>query len=191
MTTNTNIESEKLLVAPMVAIRKKPMLIVEDDKALGPMLVEYVNHMQLYDPILAATVEEALEKFVPDKFFVVMMDLRLDGKDLSGVDLAVKFRSLDDDVVISIVTAFYPVYDQRLIEAADDLLSKPVEFDCLQSKLYLYAMQYTRRKALKLYVDMKMVHYKLELTAIRAMEHTLQENLLVFAEKIGTPKENE
>lgn len=164
---------------------RTPILVIEDDPDVGQLMIRFIDEMKMYSPILASNCSDALTMFCPDKYFVVILDLKMDGSIENGIQLAQAIRRQDDNVVIAVVTGFYPVYDPRIIESVDDLLRKPIDFDCLQSKLYVYAIQFNRRKALKSYVDVRIVHYKNQLAEIREMETRLKGDLLTFAARVG------
>lgn len=166
-------------------LERSPILVVEDDPQAGELMLRFIEKMQMYSPVLATTCSDALTMFCPDKYFVVILDLKMDGSIENGIQLAQAFRRQDDNVVIAVVTGYYPVYDPRVIETVDDLLRKPIDFECLQSKLYVYAIQFNRRRALKSYVDVRIVQYKNDLAEIKKMESQLKTDLLAFAAKVG------
>jgi CheY-like chemotaxis protein len=162
----------------MQIVGQKGILLVEDDPVTAQVTISHIRAMGMdYQVEWATGCRQALEKFEPNKYFVVILDLHLDGSIDNGIRLAIELRNLDDNVYIAVVTGYYPVFEHRLVETVDDLLQKPVDMNCLQSKLFMWAIKYRRRISLKKYVDDKVTSYMQELSEIRAMEDAIRDRL--------------
>lgn len=114
--------------------RKDPpsgvVLIVEDDKTLGPLLVEEVEDAGL-DAYWAATAEEAekaMEKRWPD---LVVCDLRLPGMDGMSFFRSVQEKVPDSSPGFLMITAFgsIPEAVDALKAGAEDFLTKPLDLE--------------------------------------------------------------
>lgn len=177
MDTRNGSGSEKIS-SSLQLMTQKAILLVEDDPDVARLTISYILAMKMgYQIDWATGCRQALEKFEPNKYFVVILDLHLDGSLDNGIRLAIELRNLDDNVFIAVVTGFYPVFENRLVETVDDLLQKPVDMNCLQSKIFMWAIKYRRRIALKYYFDDRMTSYMQELSEIRAMEDAIRNRL--------------
>lgn len=166
-------------------LQKKPVLLVEDDADVAELIAEVVEKMRLYIVMKARGVEDAKALFGADKFFAVLLDLGLAGSTENGIKLAQHLRMVDDNVFIAVVTGHYPIFDARLIESVDDIISKPVHVDVLQTKLFMWSIKYNRRLALKQYVDERAIKYQRELDDIRKMGVELKTKASVLATQLG------
>ncbi|MFO7784777.1 MAG: sigma-54-dependent transcriptional regulator [Thermodesulfobacteriota bacterium] len=106
------------------------VLIVEDDRTLGPLLVEEVRDAGL-DAHWTATAEEAekaLEKRWPD---LVVCDLRLPGMDGMSFFRSVQEKAPDSAPGFLIITAFgsIPEAVDALKAGAEDFLTKPLDLE--------------------------------------------------------------
>lgn len=163
----------------MQIVGQKGILLVEDDPVTAQVTISHIRAMGMdYQVEWATGCRQALEKFEPGKYFVAILDLNLDGSLDNGIRLAIALRNLDDNVYIAVVTGYYPVFERRLVETVDDLLQKPVDMRCLQSKLFMWAIKYRRRISLKNYVDDKVTSsYMQQISEIRAMEDAIRDRL--------------
>jgi CheY-like chemotaxis protein len=163
----------------MQIVGQKGILLVEDDPVTAQVTISHIRAMGMdYQVEWATGCRQALEKFEPNKYFVAILDLNLDGSLDNGIRLAIALRNLDDNVYIAVVTGYYPVFERRLVETVDDLLQKPVDMRCLQSKLFMWAIKYRRRISLKNYVDDKVTSsYMQQISEIRAMEDAIRDRL--------------
>ena len=179
MDTRNGSGSEKISPSlQLQLVTPKAILLVEDDPDVARLTISYILAMEMgYQIDWATGCRQALETFDPNKYFVVILDLHLDGSIDNGIRLAIELRNLDDNVFIAVVTGYYPVFEHRLVETVDDLLQKPVDMHCLQSKLFMWAIKYRRRISLKNYVDDKVSSYMQELSEIRAMEDAIRNRL--------------
>jgi DNA-binding response OmpR family regulator len=180
MDTRNGSGSEKISPSlQLQLVTPKAILLVEDDPVVARLTISYILAMKLgYQIDWATGCRQALETFDPNKYFVVILDLHLDGSIDNGIRLAIELRNLDDNVFIAVVTGYYPVFERRLVETVDDLLQKPVDMRCLQSKLFMWAIKYRRRISLKNYVDDKVTSsYMQQISEIRAMEDAIRDRL--------------
>jgi hypothetical protein len=170
---------------------KRAVLVIEDNVPLSEFMCEFIANIGIYDVCVAHTCEEARRLFVPGKYFVVILDLDLNGSIDHGIELAIEFRESDDNVFIAVITGHYPIYDSRLIDTVDELLGKPINNACLQSKLFMWSVQYNRRLALKCYFDDKMAIYSMELADIRGLELSIKERMAKLAASLGLSSEGD
>lgn len=197
------LEGLDSLVCTTRHIVKKPVLLIEDDDDVASLMVTFIKNMKLYDVLWARSVTEARQLFSRGRYFAVLLDLGLRPTTLEaertpdetpverGIKLAQEMRLLDDNVFIAVVTGYYPIFDARLVDAVDDLLSKPVDMECLQSKLFMWSIKYNRRLALKQYIDERTLKYMKELEEIRHLEVTLGDTMKRLAEKYGIREDSE
>lgn len=168
----------------------KRILMVEDDPAVaGVMRIRIEQMGGLYMVDWARSVSEAKARFLPYRYFTVLLDLKLDGSIENGIDLAAWIREQDDNVFLAVVSGYYPVFDAQLIEVIDDFLQKPVNADLLQAKLFMWTSKYRRRQFQKFYVncaiDEKVASYLSAIAEIKVMETRIQKQLERIAEHIG------
>lgn len=100
------------------------ILIVDDEKNIRLTLSKCLNYIGM-DVDEAINGEEALEKFVPDKYDIVILDLKMQGMD--GMEVLKKIREEDVKTPVVIVTAHGTVdvaVDAMKLGAAD-FLQKP------------------------------------------------------------------
>lgn len=187
LTNDVDISTEQIAMVSRLSTicQRRAILLVEDDEQVAGFIEEFITKLDLYDVCSAKTCEQARELFIPDKYFAIILDLKLDGSIENGISLATEFREQDDNVFIAVVTGFYPVFDARLIETVDDLMGKPVDANCLQSKLFMWSIKYSRRRALKCYFDEKMITYSRELAEIRGLELSIKTKMIGLASSLG------
>ncbi len=106
------------------------VLIVEDDKALGALLLEEVRDASL-DALWTPSAEEAktaMERRWPD---LVVCDLRLPGMDGMSFLREVHEKSPDHSPAFLIITAFgsIPKAVEALKAGAEDFLTKPLDLE--------------------------------------------------------------
>jgi len=186
MTEATSKMSDQALRGScMSTIQQKRILVIEDEPSLCDLLQVYIREMGFFTTEIATTVEEALEKFHPGKFFVIVLDLYL-GKSIDeGMDLARTFRDQDDNVYIAVMSGYEPPLDMRLLGSIDDFLQKPVDYKGFQSKLLMWSIQVNRRLAIKNYLDERMIKYLNELARICEEQQLIGEQIAEVAEMIS------
>ena len=109
------------------------LLLVEDDRTLGPMLVEILA--EVYEVQHAVDGQQGLHAALSRPFDVLVVDRGLPG--IEGVDLVRRLRSSGVLVPVLILTARGTVADrvQGLDAGAEDYLVKPFEIDELMARL--------------------------------------------------------
>jgi CheY-like chemotaxis protein len=157
------------------------ILIVDDDPAVREVFNAYIQTLHCYNVDLAANREEFLEQFRPGKYFAVILDLLLGESLDDGMDIAEEIRKIDDDVLIIVVSAYNPPFDERLLHNINAALVKPVDMQMLQSNLFLWALEYNRRMAIKHYIDRRVMHYRAECESICKALDEINEMLVGLA----------
>ena len=109
------------------------LLLVEDDRTLGPMLVEILA--EAYQVQHAVDGQQGLHAALSRSFDVLVVDRGLPG--IEGVDLVRRLRAGGVLVPVLILTARGTVTDrvQGLDAGAEDYLVKPFEIDELMARL--------------------------------------------------------
>lgn len=112
-------------------MKKRPILIVEDDPEARSLLVEGLSHNG-YAISLAENGERALQLIETHPFELVITDLRLPG--MSGLDLLEALKGKAVSLPVIVVTGFGTI--QGAVEAmkkgAYDYLLKPFSFETLE-----------------------------------------------------------
>lgn len=115
----------------------KPILVV-DDNIINQTLVKNLLKKQGYESVLAATGPEVLEKFKPNEFGLILMDLTLPL--MNGIEVTKKIRELEASLKVSptVIVGLSAHTDEKLIEGAkqagmNDYLTKPASME----KIYL------------------------------------------------------
>lgn len=111
---------------------KPRLLIVEDDKVLGPLIGDYFEREE-WDTVIAQDGEVAMEKFIEENFQLVLLDIMLPRQDGFTVCKKIRERS---DIPIFIITARVLEEDELHGYAlgADDYITKPFSFPILYAK---------------------------------------------------------
>jgi DNA-binding response OmpR family regulator len=127
------------LRVPRIGIRRKPkmsgelkrILIVEDEAIMRESLRDWLTDCG-YDVDTAEEGEEALNRIDQRDYGIVILDLRLPGKD--GVDVLQRARLKRPDLKGIIVTAYpsVPSAVRTMKEGAIDYLSKPLDLPELE-----------------------------------------------------------
>jgi len=112
------------------------VLVVEDDqdnRRLAGKMLESLG----YSVEFGADGSDALRKFVPGKFFAILMDLQMPV--MNGLDAAKRIREIESSSRVPIVAVTANVMpgtsDSCLAYGMDDFLSKPFNRDELQATL--------------------------------------------------------
>jgi signal transduction histidine kinase len=97
--------------------RKKPVLIVEDN-VINQTLLSSLLKKQGHDVVLAGTGPEVLEKFVPEAFSMIFMDLTL--PIMNGVEVTKKIRQIEasSSAAPIVIVGLSAHTDEQLIEMA-------------------------------------------------------------------------
>jgi len=112
---------------------RPPLLLVEDDPELGPLVAEVLG--EDYEVALVQDGLEGLEAARTGDFEVVVLDRRLPGLDGVGVVRALRGAGVATPVLL--LTALGAVADrvEGLDAGADDYLAKPFDFAELAARL--------------------------------------------------------
>jgi DNA-binding NtrC family response regulator len=107
------------------------ILVVDDEQVMRAFLERALKKFG-HEVDVAASAEEALERFVPRRYQLVLSDLRMPGS--SGLDLLATLIERDPRVGVVIMTAFGTI--ENAVEAvqrgAVDFLTKPIELSHLR-----------------------------------------------------------
>jgi putative two-component system response regulator len=114
---------------PQARSPQEVSLLIVDDEPNIRSLLERALRPEGYRIQTAACAEDALERFVPETFDVILSDLCMPG--MSGIDLLGRAKSLDPNVGFIILTGAGTI--DNAVEAlrlqADDYLLKPFNLD--------------------------------------------------------------
>ena len=103
------------------------VLIVDDDSSVRNTIHEYIANAG-FDPMAAASAEEALELFDKNNFAVVITDIRLPG--MGGLELTkvIKQKNGADVIVVTGYSDDYS-YEEAINIGASDFVIKPVRLE--------------------------------------------------------------
>lgn len=109
-------------------MRKKKLLIVEDDENLGQILKEYLE-IKGFDCCLARDGEEGLSEYNQNSFDLCILDIMMPRKD--GFTLAREIRLLNKSIPIIFLTAKSMKEDtiEGFKIGADDYITKPFSME--------------------------------------------------------------
>ena len=111
-------------------IDKVRIFIVDDEKSVRDSLTKWFEEFN-YVVGSASNAKEALEKFKPDTWDIVFLDIRMPGMD--GTDLHHKLKEMDPEICTVMVTAYASVETavKTLKDGAYDYITKPIDPDYL------------------------------------------------------------
>jgi DNA-binding NtrC family response regulator len=111
--------------------KRKPILIIEDEAILRESLRDWLTDGG-YEVETARDGEEGLQAITDRDFGVVLLDLRLPGKD--GIEVLREAKTQKPQLKIIIITAYPSLKTavQAMKEGAVDYLPKPLDLDDLQ-----------------------------------------------------------
>jgi DNA-binding response OmpR family regulator len=106
------------------------VLIVDDEVSILALLKETFS-IAGYTVRIAENAEEALNILKDETIMVMFLDLKLPG--MSGIDLCVKIREMDQISIVHAFTGYSTYYGLLECRTAgfDDFFVKPVEIDVL------------------------------------------------------------
>ena len=107
---------------------KRTILIVDDDAPIRESMRKLLQ-AECYQVVLAANGEEALEKFVPEKVDLLLLDLNLPAK--SGWDLFERFSSINPLLPIIIITGRQNQHKLAAAAGVGALMEKPLDVPVL------------------------------------------------------------
>ncbi|HCI55335.1 MAG TPA: DNA-binding response regulator, partial [Bacteroidales bacterium] len=104
-------------------MKKRKILLAEDDKNLGTLLRNYLN-MKNFDTTLCANGKEALEVFLKEPFDLCLLDIMM--PEIDGITLAKEIRNKIPDMPIIFLTAKNMKEDiiEGFKSGADDYITK-------------------------------------------------------------------
>ncbi len=110
----------------------RTILVVDDEVKLLEVLSVALENMG-YTPVVAGSVEEALEVLQKQEIHLILSDLRLPG--LSGRDLLEKVKVLNPGLPVVIMTAYAALKDavEIIKEGAFDYIVKPFDLGALEA----------------------------------------------------------
>ncbi|MCO5169368.1 MAG: sigma-54 dependent transcriptional regulator [Planctomycetes bacterium] len=112
-----------------------PRVLAVDDEQVMRSLLEKALPRWGYEVTLVGDAEEAVERFAPRRFDVVLTDLRLPGR--SGLELLDQLKQLDPATPVVVMTAFGSIATavDAVRRGAADFVTKPLELSYLELAL--------------------------------------------------------
>ena len=110
------------------------ILVVDDEKAVCKELRKFLEGKG-YSVIEAYDGDEAVAKYTLERPDVVLLDIRMPGKD--GVKTLHELKELDPDASVIMVTAVHEedIAKQAMAEGAFDYITKPINREYLELAL--------------------------------------------------------
>lgn len=112
----------------------KRILIIDDDEIIRKFLMDFFDDLG-YEVVTAESGEDALAKFTPQTFDLVVSDLVM--PDLSGIEVLKELKAKDDKVLFFLVTG-YPTLEtavEAMKSGAYDYIVKPFNLEDLKMKV--------------------------------------------------------
>jgi DNA-binding NtrC family response regulator len=108
--------------------KQSKILIVDDEKIVRESLFHWFE-MENYYVDTAEDGETALKKYSKEKFDLFLVDMKMPG--MSGLDLLLKIKSIDNNAIVILITAYssVPTAITALKNGAYDYITKPVDPD--------------------------------------------------------------
>ena len=117
---------------------KRKILIVEDYED-ARLFMKYLLESYGYQVIEAADGLEAIESFKSQFPDLILMDIGMPGMDgLTATQTIRKIKQGADIPIIAVTIHGRHLYKQAIEAGFDDMLTKPVDFDSLESVLHEY-----------------------------------------------------
>jgi two-component system phosphate regulon sensor histidine kinase PhoR len=106
------------------------ILVVDDDRQLADMLVEYLVRLG-YKAAAAYGGREGLARFEQDDFKLVILDLKM--PDMGGMEVLEAIKSIDHRAVVMVLSGFGTIESAvtAIKKGAYDFIPKPVELNAL------------------------------------------------------------
>ncbi len=110
------------------------ILVVDDEKAVCKELRRFLEGKG-YEVSEAHDGDEAVAKYTLERPDVVLLDIRMPGKD--GVETLHELKELDPDASVIMVTAVHEedIAKQAMAEGAFDYITKPIDREYLELAL--------------------------------------------------------
>jgi len=114
-------------------MKKLRILVVEDEGPLSFFVSQTLG--EEYEVTLSRTAEEAIEKFEPGKYDLLITDIKLPG--MSGLELLAKIQMQDPDIKSIVVTAYdsFEIREKVKTLNADAFLAKPFPVKALKETI--------------------------------------------------------
>lgn len=111
---------------------KGRILIVDDEKDITDFLSAFFR-LKEYEPEVAQSGAEALEKLESFQPHIILLDVRMQGMD--GIETLREIRKIDEEVGVIMVTAVQEISIGReaLKLGAADFVTKPIDLDYLET----------------------------------------------------------
>lgn len=108
--------------------KQSKILIVDDERIVRESLYHWFE-MENYYVDTAEDGETALKKYSKEKFDLFLVDMKMPG--MSGLDLLLKIKSIDNNAIVILITAYssVPTAITALKNGAYDYITKPVDPD--------------------------------------------------------------
>jgi DNA-binding NtrC family response regulator len=126
----------------------KRILIVDDDELIRKFLLDFFVDLK-YEVVIAESGEDALRKFVPQSFDIVISDLVM--PDMNGIELLKELMAKDDQVLFFLITG-YPTLEtavEAIRNGAYDYIVKPFNLEDLKIKVERAIMTRQLKSSLK------------------------------------------
>lgn len=127
---------------------KRNILVVDDNESVRSMLKDYLVSIG-YEVETADSGEDALRKFAPGKFDIIISDFIM--PKIDGMKLLKQIKKEDKKVVFLMITG-YPSFEsaiEAIKEGAYDYITKPFNFDDVKIKLERALYARSLEKSLK------------------------------------------
>ncbi len=114
-------------------MKKLRILVVEDEGPLSFFVSQTLS--EEHEVTLSRTGEDALEKFEPGKYDLIITDIRLPG--ISGIELLAKIQMQDPNIKSIVVTAYDSFETREKVKSlnADAFLAKPFTIHTLREAI--------------------------------------------------------
>lgn len=122
----------------------RKVLVVDDEPRIREVLEKFLAKKG-FQPITAASGEEALEKVMKEGPIVVLSDIKMPGMD--GIMLLKRIREINEGIGVIMITAVgdEDIAHQAIELGAYDYIVKPLDFDylemCLLTKILLLSTE--------------------------------------------------
>jgi len=109
-----------------------PVILVVDDQETQRNVLGGFLRKKGFEPVGAATVDEALGVAAARTIDLVLTDLRMPGR--TGLDLVAGLRDINPEIPVIVMTAFGTVADavEAMKRGASDFLTKPIDLGALE-----------------------------------------------------------
>ncbi len=110
------------------------VMVVDDEQHVQEVLKDFLQNIG-YDVTLADDGDEALTKFEPDQFDIIISDLLM--PKIDGLELLKKIKQIDKNVVFLMVTG-YPSIEtavDAIKKGAYDYITKPFNMEDVRFKI--------------------------------------------------------